>query len=730
MESPLLSTPGPEVPASPCTPPGHRSNVSGVVRQSVVEALAPLALFAALSIVMTYPLVRNFGSALPGDGRDAYQNYWNFWWTARALANGDNPFVTSMLYAPQGAPLYLHTLNIFNGLVSLPVQLIFGVAAAYNTVVILSLTLSSYFSFLLVRLLTGSRGAALVGGTVYGFSAYHFAHLLGHTNLLASEWLPAYIGLLIVASTTNGQRRAAALFGAPLTLVFLALCDWQYLLFAGLFTLVYVAYHGLARRSLAPLAASGLTWILALSALSPLLIATWRELPLIAGTRATLKGPAFFSADLLSFVTPPPLQAWWGRAAEQIGGLAIAPPVERSVYIGAVPFLLGLYGCRRRPRDTLFWALTAALFAVLALGPALQVAGQNRFGASDRVVRLPYRLLMDLPVVNVSRVPARFAVIVTLCMAVMAGFGTAALLSRVSRRPTRHRHAILILIVTLALAEQWPVPYPMTALNPPRAYQALAKLDDGRAVLELPLNLDRARSLYYQTVHQHPLFGGYLSRPLPYPWLELPPFAPGTAWTNLPDIAAPPAPGVGAWGLALANVGWIAVLREDRNLNGAEVGDTLARYALPEPRFAGERVAIYATRPPGEPLFFVWPGRGWYDREALSDGASQMRWFGEAATFDAWNLASTPRRGSFCFDAWSFERPRRLALQVDGRPAADLVIGAPGRYRVPVELAPGHHTIEFRSLDAPARPADTGASRDTRLLSIGVANVELLPDCR
>ena len=35
---------------------------------------------------------------------------------AQALAEGRNPYWTPLLYAPYGAPLYLHTLNLFNGL--------------------------------------------------------------------------------------------------------------------------------------------------------------------------------------------------------------------------------------------------------------------------------------------------------------------------------------------------------------------------------------------------------------------------------------------------------------------------------------------------------------------------------------------------------------------------------------------------------------------------------------
>src|SRR5207237_2477357 len=124
------------------------------------------------------------------------------------LASGQNPYWTPLLYAPYGIPLYLHTLNLFNGVVTLPVQLTFGVTAAYNTVVFLSFVLAAYFAYLLVAQVSGSRVAGFAGGVIYAFGSYHMAQLLGHMNLLASEWLPAYVLCLLRAAAAGGRRRS------------------------------------------------------------------------------------------------------------------------------------------------------------------------------------------------------------------------------------------------------------------------------------------------------------------------------------------------------------------------------------------------------------------------------------------------------------------------------------------------------------------------------------------
>jgi hypothetical protein len=47
--------------------------------------LAAAGGYLVLALAMTYPLVREFGRAIPGDGFDGWQNYWNLWWMRLAL---------------------------------------------------------------------------------------------------------------------------------------------------------------------------------------------------------------------------------------------------------------------------------------------------------------------------------------------------------------------------------------------------------------------------------------------------------------------------------------------------------------------------------------------------------------------------------------------------------------------------------------------------------------------
>ncbi len=69
---------------------------------------------------MTWPTVAQMTTAIPGDGFDGWQNYWNQWWIKEALLNkGTHFFFTDILYPPDGATLtQLHAsiLDAHNGL--------------------------------------------------------------------------------------------------------------------------------------------------------------------------------------------------------------------------------------------------------------------------------------------------------------------------------------------------------------------------------------------------------------------------------------------------------------------------------------------------------------------------------------------------------------------------------------------------------------------------------------
>ena len=187
---------------------------TGVRRKRHGHAWLALAGYLLLTLGLTYPLVTQFGRAIPGDGFDGWQNYWNLWWIKTAvLEQHTHPWFTHLLYYPTGVGLLFHTLNAFNGFITLPIQLAFGLLPAYNAAVLFSFTLGGLGAYLLARYILGpgsSHLAAFAAGVIFTFSPFHIAHLLGHMQVISLEWIPFYaLYLLKTVQCGLGLPRSA-----------------------------------------------------------------------------------------------------------------------------------------------------------------------------------------------------------------------------------------------------------------------------------------------------------------------------------------------------------------------------------------------------------------------------------------------------------------------------------------------------------------------------------------
>ena len=153
----------------------------------------------------------------------------------------------------------------------------------------------------------------------------------------------------------------------------------------------------------------------------------------------------------------------------------------------------------------------------LSLGPVPQSMGR------PLEIAAPYALLFDyVPGFDGVRVPARFAMIVALLLAVLAGYGAAVMTRWRFGRP------VLALLMLLFLIEATHVPFVVNLAAPPRGfnapearvyrparapaiYGAVAQLPPATVLAELPLgyaDFDQ-RAMFYSTVHWKRLVNGY-----------------------------------------------------------------------------------------------------------------------------------------------------------------------------------------------------------------------------
>src|SRR5438093_9249758 len=114
-----------------------------------------------------------------------------------ALCAGQRPFAWHAFYARYGINLAWATSVPWLAIPFAPLTWLFGPVASYNVAALLLPAAAAWTAFLLCRYLTGALWPSLVGGYLFGFSAYVVAQSLGHPHM-ASVFLLPLAALVVV----------------------------------------------------------------------------------------------------------------------------------------------------------------------------------------------------------------------------------------------------------------------------------------------------------------------------------------------------------------------------------------------------------------------------------------------------------------------------------------------------------------------------------------------------
>ncbi len=379
--------------------------------------LVALAIYLALSVIFFgRGLIPNPGGSFVGLTADPSVYMWFLVWWPYAIAHRIHLFVTGLLWAPIGFNLAWTTGIPLAGLIAAPITARFGPVVAYNILCLLSPALAGWTAFLLCRRIAARFWPALLGGYIYGFSAFMIAEIRAHLLLILI--FPVPLALLLVLRRVDEEIRAGTfilLMSLVLTASFLLSLEmFATMTFFGAIALALAAILSSGEnrgRIYALLPQLAISYMIVLIVTSPYLYYFFQP----GFPRSPVNSPGGYSADLLNFIVPTPSNA--------VGTLGALPSISRR-FAGAMletgacfslPLIaIALIFVRSRWAEfrtrLLAWFILIVMIA--SLGPRLHVAGIMLFG-------LPWKLFQHLPLID-NALPGRFPMFGFLALAIIA----------------------------------------------------------------------------------------------------------------------------------------------------------------------------------------------------------------------------------------------------------------------------------------------------------------------
>lgn len=476
-----------------------------VVRKTGLFVLIPALIYFVLFCVFTWPWISHFNTHFFTDAGDGLQNVWNMWWIEKSLTQLDQlPWHTTYLHAPFGVTLVGQTLNPINGFMGVLLQSFMSLVQAFNTMIIFSFVFGGISMFWLCRYFTKSYIASLVGGAVFTFSSYHFAHAIGHMQLVSLEFLPLYILFFWKFLKKPSYLLAVGVVTSLLLVIFSDYYYFLYVLMLSAFILGYLFW----RKEIAPLNKKEhfLPWIL-LVVLSLAFIAPLPVTLLLTNHRDFLMGghdARIFSTDV---GTPVINGGFWrfGWLTEWYYRRIKGFTAETTIYVGLSIILLYVIAMWKRTKihkDVVFWIGVSAFFGIMSLGPRLLVAGRSYEG-----IPMPYVIMEHLiPGLKISGMPVRMMVMVTFCSAII----TAMVLAKLDLKKRRNG-MLLGAFLAIFVIEMLPARLPLTQADQPHYVAVLKSLPATGAVLDNAAESE-PEQLYNQTIHNQKMILGYISR--------------------------------------------------------------------------------------------------------------------------------------------------------------------------------------------------------------------------
>ena len=495
----------------------HLNNVKNCLHYVLFKMFfLPIFLYFIIFLIFTYPLIFQFSSHLFTEGGDGYVYIWNIWWINEAVTQFHQvPWNTTYLFFPYDTSLLNHDYLLLFGFLGIFFLKFLTLSEYYNLLVIFSFVGSGFTLFLLANYFSKSYIGSLIGGFIFAFSSYSFAHGVGHLSLISLEFIPLFI-LCWYIFLKKPSVKMGIISGIVLFTVIL--CDYYYFFYCFVIGLIMFIGFIIQKKSIFIYLKKQYLLAFASFIIAVLLTSGYYVLSMLLLIKSDPSKdgghlPQGFSLDLFSFIIP---GAFWrfNNLTESYWSNLRGNIVESSVYLGFSILIILIYVWIKRKelfngKIWYWWYFIIIFFAVMSIGPTLHIFGNE----ITFITELPYAWLERIfPPIKLGGTPVRMMIIVTLGASVICALG----FKHLFRKSVKTK-IVGILLLFILLIEYLPKKMPSIKVVIPEHFKYLKSLPGKSGVIDISENKmtgDRffLINMYYQTMHEKPIATGLISR--------------------------------------------------------------------------------------------------------------------------------------------------------------------------------------------------------------------------
>ncbi len=221
-----------------------------MVPPAVRLGLGVLSAYVAIAVAGSWPVPKHLSTHLTGpSGSDAGVYLWNTWVFRYELVNrGRSPFTTETILPLDGpTPLSLHNYTVMTDVMSLALQPLVGLVAAFNILYLANVVLAALGMFLLARRATralgGGAAEAWLAGLLFAWCPYLVARSTGHFSLVAAAPLPLFA---LAFDRALERRRTSDALWCGLCFAWATFSDVYYGVYCLMLALCLLAYAQLS----------------------------------------------------------------------------------------------------------------------------------------------------------------------------------------------------------------------------------------------------------------------------------------------------------------------------------------------------------------------------------------------------------------------------------------------------------------------------------------------------